>query len=130
MDTQTEKPNTVLTVLYANMDTERGQEAFGDEPRGLRFTMTETLATKIRQLAVVAKTHDLYAAELFDYSPEWLNGESENVESPQEIAHASCRISYAMLKVGKDEFWYETMVKHSDTVMTSSRIPLSALSQS
>jgi len=114
--------------LYANVSLKVQELSFDDEPSGIRIVVTDDLAERIRHLAKIVKDNQLSKVELFHNWPEWLTERpNDDHDDPDGIPESDCRLGCVTLNVGDDDFWYEAVVKHTDTELVSDRISLSEL---
>ena len=111
----------VKKTLYVNASVPSGDEPHGT-PGSARLTVDDAFLAELLRMSEIVKTHDLYRVERFDYRPEWLRDSVEHI-TPKRVSRSDCSLDCVTLSVGKDCFWYEALIKHSDIVVKTEDVP-------
>lgn len=106
---------TVDKTLYVNTSVPSGEEPHGT-PLSARIVVDDALIADLLRMSEIVKTHGLFRVERFDYRPEWLRDAVEHI-TPRRIVRSPCSLDCISLSIGKDCFWYEALIRHSDIVV-------------
>jgi hypothetical protein len=93
----------------------------GDEcmraPRVAVFTIDEAKARNIFALAVIAKVHDLYKVQKFDYGADYLqfDPQVDEEDATEQGEENSVRTECDCLNVSRNDFWFSAYIKHTDS---------------
>lgn len=99
--------------------------------------ITPQLKAKIKQLQQVAKDNDVYKVSDFNYAADIFTGgedfvlcsdeeqpSGEEVDALIEGENTYVRLDYSLLEVSKDDFWFETVIKHTSIQVATCRMNL------
>lgn len=102
------------TMTFTNSVTSDHEEA--DIPASMQVTIERERAIEIVRMAKLVSEHDLYAASHFDLRAEWTDSDGEDV-----------RTDIDRIEVSETEFWFTSVLKHSDIEIQSERTEIRKL---
>jgi len=94
---------------------------FDGTPNFAKVTVSPTLLARIKRLAALAKSKNLYRVELFDYTAKYFK--DEECTEPWMDGNI-CQLECPTLSVDECSFWWEAVVKHTDVTIRTETIYL------